>query len=83
LVDVSFGKNVFVENTTLQQAFSYENHQVVKFNVFFMKTTTKSIQKSYNSKYVSAKPCCFKRKLGNFPLIFQQKYLYLCVRIFI
>jgi len=46
LVDASFGKNAFVENTTLQQAFYKENHQAMKFKVLFMKMS----KKSYNSK---------------------------------
>jgi len=44
-VDASFGKNVLVENATLQQPFSKENHQGVKFKVFLMKTTIKNCQK--------------------------------------
>jgi len=83
LVDASFGKNVLVENTTLQQPFSNERHQGMTFKVFLMKTTTKNSQKNYNRKKFSAKPCCFKRKLDNFPAIIQQKFVYLCVRIFI
>ena len=45
LVDASFGKNVLVENATLQQSVSKENHQGVKFKVFLMKTTIKKIPK--------------------------------------
>jgi len=52
LVHASFGKNVLVENTTttLQQAFSKENHQGIKCKVFLMKTTTKIFKKGYNRK---------------------------------
>jgi len=45
LVDASFGKKVFVENTISQQAFSKQNHQGMKFKVFIMKNTTKNYQK--------------------------------------
>jgi len=34
-----------VENTTLQQHFTKENHEGMKFKVFLMKTTTKKFQK--------------------------------------
>jgi len=52
LVDASFGEKVLVENTTLQQLFSKENHQGMKFKVFLVKTTTKHLQKKLQQQII-------------------------------
>jgi len=49
-VDASFGKYVLLENTTLHQYFSKENHVSMKFKVFLIKTIAKTTKKGYNSK---------------------------------
>jgi len=52
LVDASFGKNLLVENTTLQQLFSKEHHQGLKFKVFLEKSTTKHFQKKLQQQII-------------------------------
>jgi len=42
LVDASFGRNGLWKIQLLQQHFSKENHEGMKFEVFLMKTTTKN-----------------------------------------
>jgi len=46
LVNASFGKNVLVlENTTLQQHFTKENHGGIKFRAFLIKPPQKKFPK--------------------------------------
>jgi len=41
MVDASFSKKEFVENTIFHRAFSKESHQGMKFKVFCMKNNHK------------------------------------------
>jgi len=78
-MDASFGKYVLVENTTLcSSLFPKKTIKVWNLRSFWWKAPHKISKQGYNNKYFPVKPCCFKRKLHNFPAIVQQNFLYSC-----
>jgi len=63
--------------------FSKENHQGMKFKDFFDENQHKKFHKRLQEQISFGEPMLLQTNLDNFPAIVQQKFLYLCVRIFV